>query len=238
MDRLDATPFNAMPDIDETALRQRFDVAESPFAHGPVEWRLLHPRCAHALIDEQAFEHDERLPYWADLWPASRALTRRLLDQPVRASRAIELGCGLALPSLALQHRNIDVLATDYEEDGLAFAQINAARNGLGQLKTMRLDWRSPDPALGRFDLIVAADVLYEQRNAEALAKLLPLIIAPGGTVMIADPQRRYAADLIRRIKPLAAITQHRLDETRTGGVERAASIDLIHLRFSDSSSR
>lgn len=230
-ERLDATSRR-----DEAALRQRFDIAETPFTNGPVEWRLLHPRCAYALIDEHAFEHDERLPYWADLWPASRALTRQLLDQPLQASRAIELGCGLAMPSLALQHRNIDVLATDYEPDGLTFARVNAARNGLGPLKTAHLDWRSPDAELGRFDLILAADVLYEQRNAMALAELLPQLIAPGGRVLIADPRRRYAPDLIRHLKTMVSITQLRIKQADSSGdAAVGASIDLISLQIPES---
>ncbi len=157
----------------------------------------MHPACADALIDEAAFDRDERLPYWADLWPSARALARRMLDADLEvnpaAARAIELGCGLALPSLALLRRGANVLATDYEPDGLAFAQANAARNGLGALPVALLDWRKPDPALGRFDLVLAADVLYELRHAEALVDLLGRITRPGGRAIIADPRRRYA---------------------------------------------
>jgi hypothetical protein len=45
---------------------------------GDVELTLRRPRAPEALIDETAFEDDEFLPYWAELWPASIALAAAL----------------------------------------------------------------------------------------------------------------------------------------------------------------
>src|SRR5215212_8181671 len=64
----------------EAALRAEFDTREERFEHGTFRVDVLLPRAADALIDEAEFEADERLPYWADLWPAARGLTRHLLD--------------------------------------------------------------------------------------------------------------------------------------------------------------
>jgi predicted nicotinamide N-methyase len=56
------------------------------------------------------------------------------------------------------------------------------------------LDWHAPDTKrFGAFDLVIAADVLYERRNAPALADLVPELLAPGGEVVFADPRRRDA---------------------------------------------
>lgn len=179
----------------EAALRARFAVREEPFEHGGFRLSVLLPRAADELIDENEFDADERLPYWADLWPSARALTRFLLDTPRPPVRTVELGCGVALPSLALRGQGADVLATDYYDDALRFAEANAARNGLGPLATLHLDWRRPPPGLGVFGRVLAADVLYELRNAEALAALLPRIVAPGGEVLLADPGRVYLGE-------------------------------------------
>ena len=111
--------------------------------------------------------------------------------------RALELGCGVALPSLALARRGADVLATDWYVDALRFARANAARNGLPPLRTEVLDWRHP-PAGRAYDLVMAADVLYEPRNVEILAALLARVVAPGGTALVADPGRVYAGDFLR----------------------------------------
>jgi len=177
----------------ETDLRRRFAVRAEPFSHGGFAAEILLPASADALIDESEFDADERLPYWAELWPSARALARHLLDLPSAPGPAIELGCGVGLPSLALRARGAETLATDYYPDALDFALANARRNGVPEPGTLLLDWRSPPAGLGRFPLVVAADVLYESRNAEALAALLPRLLAPGGSVLLADPGRVHA---------------------------------------------
>jgi predicted nicotinamide N-methyase len=141
------------------------------------------------LIDEAEFDSDERLPYWADLWPSARGLTRHLLDAPPPERIAVELGAGVALPSLALRRMGVAVRATDWYEDALRFARANAERSGLAPLETGHLDWLRHHGE-ERYPLVIAADVLYEVRNAEALAELLPRLVAPGGRALVADPGR------------------------------------------------
>ena len=165
------------------------------FGHGAFAVEMVLPRAADELIDVSEFNRDERLPYWADLWPSARGLTRHLLDGPVPPGRIVELGCGVALPSLALRWRGVPVLATDYYEEALEFARRNAEENGIPAPDTLLVDWRTPPRGLGLFDLVLAADVLYEKRNAEALVGLLPRVVAPGGRALVADPGRLYFAD-------------------------------------------
>ena len=178
----------------EAELRSRFAVREERFEHRDFRIDVLLPRAADELIDEAEFEADERLPYWADLWPSARGLTRYLLERAPAASAVVELGSGVALPSLALRSLGMDPLATDYYDDALRFAEVNALRNRLGALRTANLDWRDP-PAGARFDLVLAADVLYESRNAHALAALLPRLLTEGGQMLLADPGRVYLAE-------------------------------------------
>jgi predicted nicotinamide N-methyase len=152
---------------------------------------LLRPPSAEALIDEDAFARDEFLPYWAELWPSAVALARHVAELPLGGVRVLELGCGLALPSIAAVLAGGDVLATDWSEDALRLAEQNAARNG-AELATAFVRWSDP-PAVEPVELVLAADVLYEQRNAVQLAELLPAVLAPGGTALVADPGRTYA---------------------------------------------
>jgi predicted nicotinamide N-methyase len=171
------------------------------FEHGDFSVDIYLPQSSEALIDELDFDEDERLPYWAELWPSARALARYLLDlQPVPDS-AIELGSGVALPSLALLRRGVKVVATDYYDDALVFARHNAKANRMPPLATDLLDWRDSPERLGRFPLVVAADVLYESRNGEALAVLLPQLLEPGGVALIADPGRVYVGDFLNRMR-------------------------------------
>jgi predicted nicotinamide N-methyase len=187
----------------EERLGKRFELRTEPFRHGGVSLDILLPRSADALIDPAEFERDERLPYWADLWPSARALARHLIDHPpAPGTRVLELGCGVALPSLVLAATGYRVLATDYDEDALHFARVNAERNGIPPLDARALDWRHR-PAAHAADLVLAADVLYERRNAEALAALLPSVVAQGGSVLLADPGRVYLGELFSRLEPI-----------------------------------
>lgn len=155
-----------------------------PLPGGEVE--LLRPPDAEALISEESFEHEEFLPYWAELWPSSLALARMVAGLDVGGLRVIELGCGLALPSIVAALEGAQVLATDWSADALVFAARNAKLNG-APLETARLAWAEPKLPPGRFDLVLAADVLYERRNVEQLLALLPLL---GDEVLLADPGR------------------------------------------------
>jgi predicted nicotinamide N-methyase len=156
-----------------------------------VRLELLRPESPEALIDEEAFAVDEFLPYWAELWPAARALADALPD--VRGLRVVELGCGLGVASLVAAANGAVVTATDWSPDAIELLRTNAARNGLTMKAEVR-DWRSPWEA--RFDLALAADVLYERRNVEPVLERLHEL-APEALVGLAG--RPYEAAFLRR---------------------------------------
>ena len=145
-----------------------------------VRLELLRPSSPEALIDEEAFADDEFLPYWAELWPAARALVEALPD--VDGLRVVELGCGLGLPSLVAAAKGATVTATDWSGDAIALLRENAARNGLALRAEVR---DSREPWSDRFDLALAADVLYERRNVEPVLERMREI-APVALVALA----------------------------------------------------
>jgi predicted nicotinamide N-methyase len=170
------------------------EVIEETVSLGSWPVALLRPRDAHALLDERAFEHEEYLPYWADLWPSARVLARAVARRTLRGARVLELGCGLGVVSIAAAAAGGRVLATDWAPDALAFTRENAARNGV-RVETLRCDWARPEPVTERapWDLVLASDVLYERRTVELLLALLPRLVRPRGEVWIADPGRPTA---------------------------------------------
>jgi predicted nicotinamide N-methyase len=198
---------------------------------------VLRPRDADALLDEHAFEHEEYLPYWAELWPSGVALARRVAVRALRGSRVLELGCGLGLPSLAAALAGGRVLATDWSPQAIALLERNAERNG-ARLETAVVDWTRPGPVVERapWDLVLAADVLYERRNVAPLLELLPRLLAPGhngdeapgrgtGELWLADPGRAPLEDFLagleegweRRDQPDGRVTVHRLVRAAAG---------------------
>ena len=161
---------------------------------GSRTYRITHPVSADDLICEEDFDRDERLPYWAELWPSGLALARHLSKRDLAGTHAIELGCGVGLPTILALAQGAEVLATDHYEAALDFTTYNARVNLDREPKVSVLDWREPDTgSIGTYDLIFAADVLYERKNAAALADLVPKLLAPGGEAIFADPRRDEA---------------------------------------------
>lgn len=189
------------------------DLVEEVFAAAGRELVILRPRDAESLLDEQAFDaRDEFIPYWADLWPSAQLLARTIGARALRGRRVLELGCGLGLPSLAAAAAGGRVLATDWAPDAIEAVRVNATRNDLA-LDTVVADWRAPAElvARGPWDLVIAADVLYERRNAAPLHALLDALAAE---TWLADPGRAPAGRLLADLE-LAGWERSTLAETR-----------------------
>jgi len=157
---------------------------------GPEVVEVLRPPGAEALIDEADFARDERLPYWADLWGSAVALARAVRAEAGAGRTLLELGCGLGVGALAALAAGYRVTATDYYEDALAFARVNAWRNLGREPATRVLDWRALPDDLPRYDRVIAADVLYERPYGGLVAEALRRALAPGGVGTVADPGR------------------------------------------------
>jgi predicted nicotinamide N-methyase len=196
-------------------------IEEAVGVHGR-ELRVLRPRDAEALLDEAAFEHEEFLPYWADLWPSGRALARAVGARSLGGRRVVERGCGLALPSIAAALAGAQVLATDWSHDAIAIVQENARRNG-AQIETLVCSWTRPDAIVerGPWDLVLASDVLYEARDVDPLLAVLPLLMGDHGAAWIADPGRAPAERFLERARERFDVTTTPSDDIPRGGVHK-----------------
>jgi predicted nicotinamide N-methyase len=204
------------------------DVAECiPLPGGEIE--LARPRDAEALLSEESFEHEEFLPYWAELWASGVALAHDLSLRSLRGKKTLELGCGLGLPSIAAARSGGRVLATDWSPDAVLAAGANAERNGV-QIETLVCSWGEPQAIVerGPWDLVLASDVLYERRNASLLLRLLPQLVDGRGLVLIADPQRAAAARFLERVEGEGWVL-------KTTGTPRSERVRLHRLRRSAS---
>jgi predicted nicotinamide N-methyase len=161
------------------------------------ELTLLQPADSAALPDAGAVEWAPVAPYWSVMWRSGVALARELDRVVLRGRRVVELGCGLAVPSLAAARAGAAVLATDSCAEALALVVRNALANGV-HVETVKVDWASPGELLGRapFDLVLAADVLYERASVAPLLSLLPRL-AP--EAWVADPGRPAAGAFLEQ---------------------------------------
>jgi len=161
------------------------------------ELSILQPEECAELPDDGPIEWAPIAPYWAVLWRSGVALARELATEKLDGLRVVELGCGLGVPSLAAARGGASVLATDRCPEPLRLLGRNARENGL-RLDTALVDWSEPAELLARapFDLVLAADVLYERAAAAQLLKLLPQL-AP--EAWLADPGRPAASAFLEQ---------------------------------------
>lgn len=165
-----------------------------PVAGGNLS--VIAPRSMEALLDAdrvRRFERTGDLPYWAEIWPASVALARRLMRGPALAGqRALDLGCGTGVAGTAAAARGAEVVFADRDPDALAFAEFNARSNGGVAVSSVQLDWDHAT-APGGFDLMLLADVAYEERHFEPLRRHLARCLGERGRALLADPFRKVA---------------------------------------------
>lgn len=204
----DAISTGLPPEL--AALDERFLLRTREVEFGGRSWRLELPRSAEDLISEVDFARDERLPYWADLWPSAIVLAQEVAALDGAGRSAIEFGAGLGLPSLAAAHAGFDLLVSDYYDDALLFARRNALRNLGRDLRTRMVDWRALPEGLGRFDLVLAADVLYERPYAPLVARAVVSALSPQGVALIADPGRVALGACLAECAALGAVVRER----------------------------
>ncbi len=174
------------------------DLVEQEIALPSGPLRLFQPREVAELPDEGEIQWAPLAPYWAVLWRSGVALAEKLDRGGLRGRRVVELGCGLGVPSLAAARAGANVLATDIDPDALSLLEHNAQANDL-ELETAVIDWANPEPLLARapFDLVIAADLLYEDTAVDHLRSLMPKL-AP--QALLADPGRPAGDELLDRL--------------------------------------
>lgn len=132
------------------------------------------------------------------VWPASIALSRLIAHCPslVKNKSVLEIGSGLGLCGCVAAAAGASrVVMTDVDGDMLRLAAASANANGSANVETMTLDWGQreswPD---GEFDVVIAADVLYDGDAAAAVAGVAGRCLRGGGSgsmAIVCDPAQR-----------------------------------------------
>jgi predicted nicotinamide N-methyase len=217
------------------ALTRRFRTSVEDATVDEHTFSILKPANSDDLIREEDFVKDERLPYWADVWPSSIILAGKLLELDGHGKTALELGCGVGLSTLAATSAGFDVLATDYYEDALDVTRANVFRN-LGTIARTRLvDWRHLPLDLGTFDLIFASDVLYENEYAKLLPILFRGLLSAEGIALIADPGRVAAPVFVEACAEHGLVIRKK-ETRRFEAGEIRQKIDIYEIGNTDSS--
>jgi len=132
------------------------------------------------------------VPFWAVVWPSSivSAAAMTLIPNLVGA-RVLELGGGVGTLALAAALCGAkQAVSTDIAPEAADFVRSNAERNNLDNVFALTMDWNQIPNDLGRFDVVVAADVLYADGMLRGLLRCLSKVLTQDGVAYIADPNR------------------------------------------------
>ena len=168
-------------------------IRETVLIEGRTFW-IDHPGEADRLQKHPAVRDaqakDVYMPYWADLWPASRMLAKAIRHESwTPGTDALELGCGLGLPGIVALSMGLNVTFSDYDACAIRFAADNARVNGFTQFRTLQLDWRFPPDDL-RTPVLLASDLIYEMGNVAPVVAFIKKVLMPGGFCLLTDQDR------------------------------------------------
>ncbi len=196
--------------VNDSMIPNKYDTLERNIQIGENEFCLLTIRDVNKLLNDispEEFNKDERLPYWAELWPSAIALADYLSELDLKNKSILELGCGLGLVGIAAAHYGARVLMTDYEDDALLFAKTNIFKNIQQDLvssnvQTGLLDWRNY--CLNeKFDIILGSDILYERNIHSTILNFIENNLNIHGVALLSDPNRstlgNYQTNAVKR---------------------------------------
>ncbi|MGJ8686123.1 MAG: class I SAM-dependent methyltransferase [Spongiibacteraceae bacterium] len=129
-------------------------------------------------------------PLFGVIWPSSLVLAHYISGYETKGKRILEVGCGMALASLILNKQNADITATDYHPAVDFFLRRNTELNNDTVIDFERTDWADDSDKLGRFDLIIGSDLLYEDEHILLLAEFIENHAEPTCEVILVDPGR------------------------------------------------
>lgn len=201
-------------------------------------FQLLEVADADALLDELIQKgdghedvQDERIPYWAELWPSALGMAQFLLKRNIiqAGQSVLELGCGLGLPGIVAGKLGARVTLSDYLLPALDFAKSNWDLNNQEEVTSTLLDWREPDPRLAA-EVLLASDITYEARNFPFLPHAFRTLCQAGGLIVLSDPKRQVAQTFFQSLSAEGFEVEKFAEEVDFQ--ERKIVIHLYTLRF------
>lgn len=186
-----------------------FKTQQATFAYGDVVLHITTVTNFDELYEsllQKGLQHedvaDERIPYWAELWPSAMGLSRYIIEHTTLFAdkKTIEIGAGLGLPSMVAARFGASVLCTDYLPDAVDFARKNALQNKIDRIDFAVFDWRNSQNA-PKYDILLASDVAYERKMLSPLLEGFKNLTHPQSIILMSEPNRYMAADFFLQLK-------------------------------------
>lgn len=185
-----------------------FKTQQTTFAYKDVKLQVTtvtnFDELYEALI-QKGLQHedvaDERIPYWAELWPSAIGMSKYLIDNSelLSGKKTIEIGAGLGLPAMVAANFGATVLCTDYLADAVDFSKKNAAQNNILSIDFATFDWRNCNNT-EQYDIIIASDVAYERKMLAPLLTAYKKLSHEDSIILMSDPNRYIATDFFSQL--------------------------------------
>lgn len=154
-------------------------------------------------VQEKTAGKEPLFPYWAQVWPAAKALCEIIADQPelVKDKTLLELAAGIGLPSLLAARFAKNSIASDYILDAVDIIQRSVIHNSIHNIQTALIDWNHL-PAVIKPDVLLLSDINYDPSSFEILFAVLRRFIEQGATILLSTPQRLAGRAFMERMQP------------------------------------
>jgi predicted nicotinamide N-methyase len=142
-------------------------------------------------------------PLFGIVWASGQVLAQEMANFDITGKRILEVGCGIALASHLLNKRHANITATDYHPEVGNFLAENTRLNQSDSIPFVRTGWADAETNLGKFDVIIGSDILYEAEHVELLANFLQQHAAPHCEIILVDPGRGNHARFSKKMVQL-----------------------------------
>ncbi|WP_101759706.1 methyltransferase [Oceanicoccus sp. KOV_DT_Chl] len=139
-------------------------------------------------------------PLFGVVWLSGEVLAHEMADFPIAGKRILEVGCGMALSSLLLNLRHADITATDIHPEVGAFLAENTRLNNGAKIPFLRTGWDNSSDGLGKYDVIIGSDVLYEPDHIELLSHFIDRHASASCEIILVDPGRANHASFSKNM--------------------------------------
>lgn len=163
-------------------------------------WKVCHVEDQDNLL--ALAEGREQFPFGLMLWESGVALATWVVDHAgeLAGQTVLELGAGVGLPGIVAASHGAIVTQTDHDPQALQLAACNAVLNNVAGIRMEQGDWFAwANPA--RYDLILGADIVYDDADHAAILALFDTLLESSGRIVLADPGREQQSAFVLAAK-------------------------------------